>query len=372
MDTTTESPRTPRLASVQDLLTELDRMKTTGIGARERLDFMLARGAELVESDEFPLEDAFDLEARVRVKRLDQLDHLAKTMNTAKGLWSEAPLKDDIKQAAKSLFRHLDGFINDARRVEEKSNIEMLSQIWVWEPDLRWLYPWLTAWTGPIYRPSWADNNGYPVAPAAEEPSEEVKEFAEAKQKLYDETTPDQTPVELHEPEPKETAKLFDLTPEQAKTVEERIAEKMADVKVDPHDIPPPKEIPDEVVVASIKETGQGPVVGRVHPDEVAPEPEPDRLRRDNWTTALRLATTMNWTFSKEQYWMVDGGEVLIWRDRSNEARVEFLPMGGDTLVSLRIRTDEGFCKHEQKLGKGALRDLNYDPLRFVERALES
>ena len=372
MDTTTESPRTPRLASVQDLLAELDRMKTTGIGARERLDFMLARGAELVESDEFPLEDAFDLEARVRVKRLDQLDHLAKTMNTAKGLWSEAPLKDDIKQAAKGLFRHLAGFITDARRVEEKSNIETLSQIWVSDPDIRWLYPWLTAWTGPIYRPRWAEFSSYPVAPTAQEPSEEVKEFAETKQKLYDETASDQTPVELPEADTKEMAKLFDLTPEEAVEVEKRIAEKMAEVKVDPKDIPPPKEAPDEVVVSSIKGTAQGPVVSRVRPDEPLPEPEPDHLRRDNWTTALRLATTRNWTFSKEQYWMVDSGEVLIWRDRSNEARVEFLPMGGETLVSLRIRTDEGFHKHEQKLGKGALRDLNYDPLRFVEKALES
>lgn len=357
MDTTTESPGAPRthLASVQDLLTELDRMKTTGIGARERLDFMLARGSELVEENAFDLEDAFDLEARVRVKRLDQLEHLAKAMTTAKGLWADAPIKDDVTKAAMGLFRHLDRFIIDAKNVEHRSHTETLSQIWVSDPDIRWLYPWLTAWTGPIYRPSWADNNGYPVAPAAEEPSEEVKEFAEAKQKLYDETAADQTPVELPEPETKEMAKLFDLSPEEAKKVEERIAEKMAEVKVDPNDIPAPKQIPDEVVVGKVKKEA---------------EPEVDHIRRDAWTQALREMTLLNWNFDAEREWLAEGSEVIIWKTEDHEeARLELVQMSDSTIVTLRILTKDGLRKHEEK--RHSVKELHLDPLPFVKKAID-
>ena len=50
MDKTTESTSTSaHLSSVKELLAELDLMKNEGVGARERLDFILDQGAELVD-----------------------------------------------------------------------------------------------------------------------------------------------------------------------------------------------------------------------------------------------------------------------------------------------------------------------------------
>lgn len=418
MNSTTESPRTSaHLSSVKELLAELDQMKNKGIGARERLDFILDQGAELVEEG-FDFEDAFDIEARVRVKRIDQLDELAKTMTLAKGFWADAPTKNDVKEAAMGLFRHLDRFIIDAKNIEVRSHIETLSQIWESAPDLRWLYPWLGG-DGPIYRPSYggssvAQHEGreYPTAPTPEEPSTDVKEFAERKKQLYKEATP-KAELSTEEEQVGKLKKLWPEVPEkdwnelEHKTELEHNAElerlnksvlespssedthlKASETKADWD-----KKIRDfdqgrsPVFKATILREeggtiGEGEVVGTVGKmgkmekvKAVEPEKEEDvvdHILHDAWTTALRDLTLDDWRFTKERTW-TEEGSVLLWHLQTGEARLELSKLeDGRTNISLRILNNGEFWKHEEVLTPESIKELHLNPLPFVKKAIQS
>ena len=176
MHTTTQDPST-HLRGVQELLFELDKMKNSGIGAIERLEYILDKSAPLVEG--FDLADAFDVELRARNRRLEDLSDMDRSLNHSKKQWEVGPLQEDVREAAGRLFKHLDSFLKSAIHSERKSEIEMLSALWDYEPDLSHLYPGLTSW-----RP----------APLAKEPLPELQEFYKKKAALYEEIEANREP----------------------------------------------------------------------------------------------------------------------------------------------------------------------------------
>ena len=427
MNSTTESSGTSaHLSSVKELLSELDQMKNKGVGARDRLDFILEQGSNLI--DEFDLQDAFDVEARARSKRLNQLNELSSVMTNAEHLWAGGPILDDVKEAASKLFTHLRRFLKDTLSREAKSEINMLSQIWESAPDIRWLYPWLTAWEGPIYRPhydNWlARTSGreYPPAPVPEEPSAEVKELAERKAKLYEESTPKaeleritkhiELPTE--EEQLKEMKKLWPETPEKDwaeleqrhnaelerlnKNVLEspspedthlKASEQKADWEKETHDLDQGRSpiFKAKILREEGDAVGEGKVVGTVSKaKDFEPEKEEDvvdHLLHDEWTVALRELTLDRWHFSKETVSLMgpvkrtneeltETARVLLWLVQTGEARLELTPKGDKTHVSLRILTDGKLRKHEEDMSSAGVKELHLNPIPFVKKALDS
>ena len=185
MHTTTESSSTSHLRSVRDLLAELDNMKNKGIGPRDRLEFILDGGATLV--DVFNIEDAFDLEARAMNRRLESLGDIKSTLRQGQQQLRGAPVQEEMKEAAGRLLGHLDKFLEDALTRERKSEIEMLSQIWSWGPDISHIFPGLTS--------------GRPKPKPLEIPAE-IQEFTQKKAALYDEVREEFEAHPHHEPVP--------------------------------------------------------------------------------------------------------------------------------------------------------------------------
>jgi hypothetical protein len=419
MDSTTESTGTPtHLSTVKDLLTELDQMKNKGIGARDRLDFILEHGAELME--EFDLQDAFDVEARARSKRMAQLNDLRSSMTNTEQLWGGGPLLDDVKEAATKLFSHLHRFLKDALSRERKSEIDMLAQVWEWAPDIRWLYPWLTAWKGPIYRPNYhvrgeTAHGGmqYPTAPVPEEPSEEVKELAQRKEALYKEATPKAEldriarDIELvsEEKKIKEMRKLWPDVPEkywdelerneallerehnaELERLNNRVLESQSaeDIHREASETKAKweketRELDSRIPAWKGKIIHQDEAGNLVVPKpkvEPTPEPEPepvDHILHDAWTTAFRELTLDDWQFTKEMPWHSGAvkGKVLLWHLQTGEARVEMNKTAGGTTVSLRILKDGKLWKHEAELDDDEVKELHMNPIPFVKKTLD-
>ena len=415
MNSTTESAGTPsHLSTVKQLLAELDLMKNKGIGARDRLDFILEHGVGLME--EFDLQDAFDVEARARSNRLRQLDDLRSSMTNTEQLWSGGPLLEDVKEAASNLFGHLHRFLKDALSRERKSEIDMLSQLWEWAPDMRWLYPWLTG-EGPIYMPKFAEpgigvarhSSEYPTAPEPEAPNDDAKEFAMQKEKLYAEMAPaaggpgwsvPKTQVELpsEEQQLKEMEKLWPKVPAELErklelehnTELERLNKSVLEspssdetvvkkekfdsnrkIRFSRKDLDQPSRWQGKVIHQE-DPSAQGRVVATMRNPVVEPEPV-DHIVQDAWTTALRELTLDDWQFTKVMPWRSDSvkGKVLLWHLQTGEARVEVYKTGRVTNVSLRILKDGRLWKHEAELNDDEVEELHLDPISFVKKALD-
>lgn len=122
------------LSTVKDLLAKLDEMKTGKVGARERLDFLLERGPEVVQ--DFSFEDAFDVEARLVGERSRKLDELGRQLGHLKACWVDSPLDEDVQDAGTRLMKHLDEFVRQGQRREASTEIEMLSSLWQSEPNV--------------------------------------------------------------------------------------------------------------------------------------------------------------------------------------------------------------------------------------------
>lgn len=385
MNSTTESPSTSaHLSSVKELLAELDKMKDKGIGARDRLDFILEAGSGLVE--DFDFHDAFDMELRAQTRRMSQLNELETTMSHARHQWDGGPIRDDVKEAARRLFGHLGRFLKDASQRESGVETEMLGQVWDWAPDIRYLYPWLTAWSGPIYRPNVdygvAHYSTYPAAPEApvpEEPSKEVKELLTLKDKLYEEEATTSVPLELpsendqfDELEKKalqlhqaELERLRDLTPKATEGTKEAEPTPRRTFPLKRESVNGEE---DSRVVATV--SSSVPVVKEL-------DDHPDHIRRDAWTMALRECTLEDWRFRQETTGHTDEGDVtvLLWNaGSSSEGRLEILELpDAQVRLSLRVLNDEvRFVKHDKVMSVIELRELHLNPLEFVKMTLES
>jgi len=330
-----------RLSCVQDLLDHLNSLKNDGLGAQERLDFLMSSGPALVPG--FSFQDAFDAEARTMRARLQQIEDMDIDFRQLMSSWRAAPIKEDVRQAGGKLFEHLQGFIGDARKAEVKSEIEMLSQVWDDSPDLRHLYPWLTAWTGQI--------------------PEVVK------------TIPFH-PEDMAEPE--------SSTPEEEDVLDEDATAGMkADLERQVTELDQGKHLRrDYEVKKSSSDEAQGTEGGRVvssvarHVLNIT-EATP-RIRQEAWTEALRDISLEKWEFRTEAKGHLGEwghGQAMLWKhglESYSGARLEWAPSReGHQNVRLYISSDAlGPRELKRELTDAQLLELHVDPSSLVEEAL--
>jgi len=387
--TTTESNTTSHLRSVRGLLAELDTMKNKGLGARERLEFILDGGADLVE--EFDIEDAFDIEHRAMSRRLESLNDMKATLRQGQQQWRGGPVQEEVKEAAGRLLGHLDKFLNDAVNKEAKSEIEMLSQLWHWDPDISHIFPGLTS--------------GRPKPKPLEIPAElpaELQEFTKKKAALYDEVKAEVEAHPHHQPAPgwqecpvpEEEIDEIDEIVDQF--VEDHPGTTLNQMTTDleskgssySHQVPkvptnlivkedePPKKFPliKPEYEPEMRIVSMVPPRGHLAPADL-PE-EPDRLRQETWTAALREMTTDEWSFHRETNWSSPPvgrmASVLLWHADECEARLELTEMTDNHVkVNLRVLMRGRVRRRHEVLSLSNAVKLHLDPIHFVKRVLE-
>lgn len=403
------------LSTVQELLNELDQMKNKGLSAQERLDFILDQGSNFVE--EFSVEDAFDLEHRARSKRLEQLKELGSTLRTHTTQWEGAPVEEPVKEAAGKLLGHLNVFVKKAEDRERKSEIEMLSALWEWAPDVSEIWP------GHHSRPR----------PKAIPIPEEVKELLEKKTELYDELEAKKTKTppgewiaqdfeeleRIHGVNVQEelcqqkcfqegaeedntdslgvaTSRCRPRTQSTKETAHYPTLEEAMSTMVTP--VQEPKSVdgrfPRKSKITLPTEGDEMKVVGKVTEmpvkpgDHVVKDPQTDLspLVRDAWTEALREMTTDDWSWQRTMKGMTgekgNFGHVLLWTTSRLEARLEitdeksgFLtksePRDHDSLkrVQLWVQKPDGtYYKHSETMTPDEVEKMNLDPIPFLKR----
>jgi hypothetical protein len=348
-DSTTASPR---LESVKDLLEQLHSMKADGLGARERLDFLMSSGPELVK--DFSYEHAFDLEARTRAAKLEQLEDLRQGFGTLESTWHAAPLIEDVREAGRALFKHLKGFVNEALGDERKAEIETLSQVWDRSPDIRWLYPWLTAWTGPVR------DSSKPDAIARHE-AEFVKE---AKEALEDEITGEN--IEGDELEAEFERQIREL--DHAEFIRR-------DYELSGDYLERQREISEQLKDPAVRARLAG------APLEEASGSSPEdlaQLRQEAWTQALRDVSLETWEFRTEVAGHLGDwgqGTALLWKhglESHSSARLEWAPSReGHVNVRLFVSSEKlGARELKREVSDAQLAELHVDPSSFVQAAL--
>ena len=399
------------LSTVQELLTELDEMKNKGLSAQERLDFILDQGSNFVE--EFSIEDAFDLEHRARSKRLEQLEELGSTLRTHTTQWKGAPVEDPVKEAADKLLGHLNVFVKKAEDRERKSEIEMLSALWEWAPDVSEIWP------GHHSRPK----------PKAITIPEEVKELLEKKTELYDELKtkkPNTPPGEWIAQEFEELERIHGVNVQEelkkAESLESEMSKTSSFKKAVPDintketanyptlkeamkDLPSPMQEPKSVEgrfprkskITMPTEGDEMKVVGKVTEmpvkpgDHVVKDPQADfsPLVRDAWTEALREMTTDDWSWQRTMKGITGErgtfGHVLLWTTPRLEARLEItdekagaLSKGelrspdSNKLVQLWVQKPDGtYKKYSEKMTPDEVEKVNLDPIPFLKRMFD-
>jgi hypothetical protein len=133
---THDSTITPsaHLPTVEALLEKLDEMKGN-VGARQRLEFLLKKGPEVVPG--FCFEDAFlTLSRQAHTERVQKFEDLGNAIRVMKARWHDSSLEDDVKQAGDLLIGHLSQFLHQARRKESRFEIETLASLWEDAPDV--------------------------------------------------------------------------------------------------------------------------------------------------------------------------------------------------------------------------------------------
>jgi hypothetical protein len=379
---TTES-RPSHLRSVRELLAKLDDMKNTGVVAAERLEFILDSGSDLV--DEFNIEDAFDLEARARTRRLESLGDMKTNLRQGQEQWRGAPLREDVKEAAGRLFGHLDRFLENALTKERKSEIEMLSQIWEWGPDISHLFPGLTS--------------GRPKPEPLEIPAE-LQEFTQKKAALYEEVRaeaeahPHHCPVPGPQPCPvprEEIDEVVDqfvednpgmtLTELNTKLEDDELEESELEDVQEPGKSKyeenleaaeeelkkaPTKKFPFIKTTSPVSAQEEGTVVGTVS------------TKRDAWTSVLREMTADEWERVQERKgqnspFATYKNSIMLWYANACEARLELQEEGdGLTLVNLRMLLRGRLHQLRERMTTDQVSRLHLDPMPFVKSCLAS
>jgi hypothetical protein len=365
------------LSTVQELLTRLDQMKNDGLGARERLEFIIEEGSNLVE--EFDFEDAFDLEHRAMCKRLEALEDMATTQRAFRQQWELAPVQEEVRDAAGRLLEHTNKFIKDAQVKERKVEIDMLSNIWDWGEDLTHMYPWLTS--------------GRPKPKPVEIPKE-IKEFAEKKEALYKQASADQEAKRKKWAEDlaadfdqADGVKESDQAPPKKSEFEKKLEEGEKKYKhgIKASDRTELPLVPTEDVCPDATEK----IVAKVTRDEdvkeaeseldVGGEDNQEELTRDAWTMALRELTTHTWKFSREMKGRVGpearNGTVMLWNTtddkRVHEFRLEILEDDDQFLVKGRLLINgetARYSGHEDRFTTDGVVKLHLDPNGFLDR----
>lgn len=374
---------TVHLARVKDLLAELDKMKTKGVGARERLEYILDGGISLI--DKFDFQDAFDIEHRAMTKRLKLFGDMSSTLLQHQTQWAAAPVEEEVKEAAGQLLEHVEGFIKTAQKKERDAEIDMLSQLWEWGPDMSHMYYWLTS--------------GRPK-PIKTTPPAEIKELEEKKAELYEEVREevevhpnhhDQVADEFVEANPgasldefqeklEETPLELDEVIDELATPNVKEVEEHFEVAIEEAEQPSGKEFP----VVSDRPEKLEKVVSKVNTPIVKELPKVQHIEQDDdsqlrnaaWTDALREMTAREWHFIKEMQGHIGysgkKGTVLLWHANECEARLELLEEPGNTEVTLRILIRGRLRRTKTQLSQDELVRMHLDPLPFVKRTLES
>jgi len=416
-DTTTESPR---LRSVRELLEHLNSLKTDGLGAQERLDFLRQAGPALIKNFDFA--DAFDLEAKTMAARLEQLEELSSDFEQLSQTWRTSPLAEDVREAGGNLLGHLQGFIKEGIRDERKSEIDLLSHVWGSPPDLRWLYPWMTAWTGPVYtlaeqrarRPG-LSNDELTVQEAKADLERELTKANLEKVELEDDEPGKKTVMPLHSSEEiaeldrvlekEHLAELWRLEktwPEKVRELDEgQSSDLKADLERQARELDSGKhirrdyEVKKDVdigwdgnrVVAAKEpsssqwkrglEEGEG-ASSELIEEESGSSAEAPRLRQEAWTEALRAVTLEKWRFRIEAGGHLGEwghGQAMIWKhdeESYSSARFEWAPgRPGHHNVRLFASSKKlGSREFKQEVTEAELHDLLIDPSVFVKKVL--
>lgn len=381
MHTTHDDPRpSTHLRTVQDFLEQLGQLKTEGLGARERLDFIRKQGSSLLEGDELQLEDAFDVENRVRSQHLDKLRGIDHALESLAALWAQGPFSEEVREAGQALLGHAEGFVVEAKRREEASATEMLGLLWERAPaDLRWLYPWLNAWDGPVKAPSQEAVQMYGV------PATHYEGF---------EAPPEpQVPVSYEEEREHErrlpTEHLEGIEQLEKQAVEK--AETPEPVKIE---VPEPETrgFPVTRIDEAVSVVEEGRVVAKVGEKATTDEaPDPDKLRERVWTQALRDVTLERWQLRVQAHGHIGGvgmGTALIWQNEeksAHEARLEMIDLlksasgieaepSEDAKFEVRLYVDSpklGRRSLSKTMTRKELDELHLDPAPFVEEAFK-
>jgi len=361
MHTTDSTTESPRLRSVKELLEQLGSMRTKGLGARERLDFLMSRGPELVK--DFSCEDAFDVEARTRGARLQELEDLSRDMDCLERTWRGAPLLEDVRQAGRQLFKHLSGFVREAVADERRTEIDMLSAMWRSAPDIRAQYPWLTGWTG---KPE----------PVPSDPAARDVELKTDVEETIPKTAPGQTP-ELEQPEleleqPELETRFPGVRHDESPLSAEDLRRRDLPVELDEGTSSEPVVIRDARARAfSVTRDLEAP--SGSSPEELA------RLRQDAWTDALRSVSLEAWDlrFETEGHLGEWGmGRAIVWKhghEPHSSARLEWAPAGDQVNVRLLVQSDElGTRDRRLRMDGARFDELCIDPSSFVADVLAS
>jgi hypothetical protein len=378
-------PSSSRLRTVKDLLEQLSSMKSEGLGARERLDFLREEGPELVK--DFSFEDAFDAEARTRYARLEHLDDLAGDFRELETSWSSSPLPEDVRQAGSKLFKHLAGFVGDAQAAERHSEIEMLSQIWDWAPDIRWLYPWLTAWTGAAQEPPTVNEltrrYGVQHTTQPKSRSKEAGELSSAKAELDQEVVDANLESSAFDALEREALRQHELVVKESG----RSDEMRTDFERQTWELDQGEHVRRDF---EVKRAEEDPTSSQVpHPGwnrdfmarraELEKKPEdPARVRQEAWTQSLRDVTLETWSFRIEAAGHLGAwgqGTAMIWKhglEPHSSARLEWAP-SRDGHVNVRLfASSESLGSRELKreMSEAQLAELHVDPSSFVAEVL--
>lgn len=381
------------LSTVQELLAKLDEMKTGKVGARQRLEFLLEKGPEVVAG--FDYNDAFDLSRQAHTERVRKLADLRGAVDVVTARWHDSPLEDDVRQAGGRLIEHLSEFVRQAHDKEARFEVETLASLWEDAPDV---FPAFGLPT-PSYYPKTASSDDIRT-------NSHAGRLEEVCDRLTEEVV-EENLEKLELPSEEEQAKeLKKLWPEAKEGIDRQFKE--AASRDDQAGAPAleKKEMPvheeyvkkyDLVVDASKERTvdeGRH-VVGKVdltrkkaepleQPEEdpeESLEPEMDMLDIRSWTQAINETLASNWKFDRQLRGRVGDrgrmGVTLIWTRHDSEIRRDVERLASDeVLVRMTpprsskhpLEEEEGMYRtYAKEMKESELAVLHKEPSEFVK-----
>lgn len=431
MDTHSDSTITPsaHLPTVEALLEKLDEMRGN-VGAKQRLEFLLEKGPEVVPG--FDFNDAFDLSHRAHTERVQKLEDLGNAMDVMRARWHDSSLEDEVMRAGDRLIGHLSEFVKQARRQESRFEIETLASLWEDAPNV---FPAFGLPTPSYYPEKQVDAR---TAHHEERQTHARRTHEEtlrrAREKLEQEVTEENLEkARLADDVRKKTAATFGLPSneeeneemyrELKETRDGGISQVMAGGPADGITtgmIDPTKEalekhdvrVPTSVGARARHPFEDGRVVGQVerrrqheHLEKEAEslghlglkqhasdepkeelEPELDMLDIKSWTLAVNSVLVSNWKFDRQLRGRVGDrarmGVTLIWKKDLSELRLDIERLDSDEFLVRMTppRSREDWALEESPMYRtyalamnGAeLAELHKDPADFVKKILRS
>lgn len=366
-----------RLRSVQDLISNLDQMRTDGVGARERLDFLLAHSAEIVP--EFDFHDALSLEHVATSVRVRKLEDLGDQVVKLKGLWADSPLADDVRGAGQKLMRHLEGFVAERKSAETRNETQMLAELWDWGPDLSDLYPWLSSWAG---RPKKEKAPAHDIPEEARELTAQRDDLAHevagenlATTELLRADGPEKVSADVDRWIGSSIARDF-LEPPSSEAPEGTPPEPL-EQEASGQPSPEPSPFLDKFPFRGPRRPETDPagdVVARLTPDEEArplsslsgPQrlpasfSAPDARTSKRWTAALADHLGGEWAFASLEHRL--DRLTMCWTCAEGNARLEVLPSEHGVLAMLRVLLDGRIKRANRTLAEDGLAQFFAEP----------